>query len=250
MLITIIIIAVVLAILSRNPNIKGLIGETKVSMMLAKLDKEKYSVKNDFMLYTKGRKTSQIDHVIISVYGIFVIETKNYKGWIFGSERNKYWTQTIYKKKSNFYNPIHQNYGHIKAIQGFLENEDDAIFHSIIAFSPSATIKEMDVKSSNVQVVYTTDLLKTIQGYTKPVLTEQQVKRMVTRLSFVHKPDKNKRKEHVSKIRSTLQVEQQKVNSNTCPKCGGALVQRSGKYGSFKGCSNYPSCRFIEKKQA
>ncbi|MFC4321287.1 NERD domain-containing protein [Litchfieldia salsa] len=246
----IILLLIALAILSRFPSVKGFIGEKSVSLILSKLDKGVYKTKNDFMLHTKGSKTSQIDHVIVSVYGIFVIETKNYKGWIFGCERNKYWTQTIFNKKSQFYNPIHQNYGHIKAIQGFLDNDDDSIFHSIIAFSPRATLKEMNVQSERVKVVYTQDLLKTIHGFNKPILTQQQVQRIVTRLSFVHKPDMNKRKEHVTKIKSTLRVEQQKITSNTCPKCGGVLVQRSGKYGGFTGCSNYPNCRFILKKQA
>lgn len=56
-----------------------------------------------------------IDHVVISKYGVFVIETKNYRGWIIGNEKSEYWTQVIYKRKERLYNPIKQNYGHIKA---------------------------------------------------------------------------------------------------------------------------------------
>jgi hypothetical protein len=66
--------------------------------------------------------TTQIDHVLVSVYGIFVIETKNMKGWIFGDERSAQWTQSIFGKKSRFQNPLRQNYRHVKALAEFSEN--------------------------------------------------------------------------------------------------------------------------------
>ncbi|WP_261841740.1 nuclease-related domain-containing protein [Aliamphritea ceti] len=58
-------------------------------------------------------KTTQIDHSLISLIGIFVIETKNMDGWIFGNAKSKAWTQSIYGKKHKFMNPIHQNYKHL-----------------------------------------------------------------------------------------------------------------------------------------
>ena len=63
--------------------------------------------------------TTQIDHILVSRYGVFVIETKHYKGWIFGDEKSKQWTQVIYQIKHRFQNPLHQNYKHLKAVFEF-----------------------------------------------------------------------------------------------------------------------------------
>lgn len=246
----IIVMLIVLGILSRLPSVKGFIGEKSVSFMLNKLDKETYKVINDMMLHTRGGKTTQIDHVVISVYGIFVIETKNYKGWIFGSEKNKNWTQTINNRKYSFYNPIYQNFGHIKALQRFLEFEGDTIYHSIISFSSKSSLKKIEIDSDRIEVIQTPNLLSTILTHREQKLTELEVKRIVTRLSFIHKAKRDQRKQHVTTIKSTLQEEKQKVASHICPKCDGNLIVRTGKYGSFTGCSNYPKCRYVVKKQA
>lgn len=90
------------------PKIKGYFGEKSVAFFLSKLDDTKYKVINNIMLQV-GNKTTQIDHVVVSNYGIFVIETKNYKGWITGNEFDEYWKQTIYKRKEKLHNPIKQN---------------------------------------------------------------------------------------------------------------------------------------------
>lgn len=90
------------------PKIKGAVGEYKVSAKLKRLKKKDYIVLNDLLL-KNGNSTSQIDHIVISKSGIFVIETKNYKGWIHGHQNSEYWTQTIYKHKRKLRNPIKQN---------------------------------------------------------------------------------------------------------------------------------------------
>jgi len=81
-----------------RPKINGFLGEKSVSLILSRLDPTKYKILNDVMLQINGR-TTQIDHIVISNYGIFVIETKNYKGWIVGKEFDIYWRQVIYKRK-------------------------------------------------------------------------------------------------------------------------------------------------------
>ncbi|MDU2025000.1 MAG: nuclease-related domain-containing protein, partial [Finegoldia magna] len=65
------------------PRIKGYMGEAVVKIKLSSLDKEKYSVINNLVLENRGGNTysTQIDHLVISTYGIFSIETKNYKGF-------------------------------------------------------------------------------------------------------------------------------------------------------------------------
>ena len=81
----------------KSPTGKGLIGELLVNIAInLRLDKTKYKLLKNITLPTDDGST-QIDHIIVSEFGIFVIETKNMKGWIFGSENQKTWTQKIYK---------------------------------------------------------------------------------------------------------------------------------------------------------
>ncbi len=75
-----------------KPQIKGYLGEKSVQFMLSGLEEDEYILMNDLYVPKDDGSTTQLDHVLISLYGIFVIETKNHKGWIFGSENSQYWT--------------------------------------------------------------------------------------------------------------------------------------------------------------
>ena len=126
------------------PRIKGYMGEAMVKMELSSLDKNKYSVINNLVLENSGGNTysTQIDHLVISTYGIFSIETKNYKGLICGSEYGKRWIQNIHGNKNEFMNPSLQNYAHIQAVKSILRKYYPNIkYFSIVAFSPDAKIK-------------------------------------------------------------------------------------------------------------
>jgi len=85
--------------------------------------------------------TTQIDHVLVSTRGIFVIETKHYSGWIFGSADSRKWTQVIYKVKNSFQNPLRQNHLHLKTVEGILDFLPGEVFHSIVAFTGNAEFK-------------------------------------------------------------------------------------------------------------
>jgi len=114
-------------------KIKGILGEKKVAAMLARLPHNQYRVFNDVLI--KGNYgMTQIDHVVLSTHGIFVIETKNYKGWISGGEYSDFWTKNMYGKKFKFRNPLMQNYAHIKTLSEILCVPED-MFISIVAFS-------------------------------------------------------------------------------------------------------------------
>ncbi|WP_187950686.1 type I DNA topoisomerase [Helicobacter pylori] len=44
----------------------------------------------------------------------------------------------------------------------------------------------------------------------------------------------------------------QKVHEKTgqsCPKCGGELVKKNGRYGEFIACNNYPKCKYIKQTE-
>ena len=133
-------------------NTKGAIGERKVNKILNNLSEE-YITITDLLLKTE-KGTTQIDHVVVSYKGIFVIETKNYEGWIFGSDNQKYWTQVLYKNKYKFYNPVWQNKGHINAIKKILNRYDIPIY-SIIVFNDRCRLKKI---TSETPVIYMSNL--------------------------------------------------------------------------------------------
>ena len=106
----------------KMPSWKGKFSENLVYNEMLRLPDE-YIIFND-LLFKSNEHSTQIDHLVVSPYGVFVIETKGYKGWIFGGENSEYWTQVIYKSKHQFYNPIKQNNGHVRScFRHFLGNK-------------------------------------------------------------------------------------------------------------------------------
>lgn len=123
-----------------SPSLIGAAGERRVSATLStKLNDSDYIFVNDIILPTK-EGTTQIDHIVLSRFGIFVIETKNMSGWIFGGERQACWTQVMRRHKSKFQNPLRQNYLHVKVVQNLLDVEPSQI-ENLIAFVGSAEPK-------------------------------------------------------------------------------------------------------------
>lgn len=148
-----------------NPTILGEIGEKQVAMELKRLPSE-YITINDVLL-SMGNFSSQIDHIVLSPKGIFVIETKNYTGWIFGNKSNREWTKVYYRDKYRFYNPILQNDKHISVLKEFLSKEVENIekipFYSLIVFpNPDCELKEVP------DCAIKSDILRYTIQYTKP----------------------------------------------------------------------------------
>lgn len=235
-----IILFVVAAVFS-SPKYKGRKGEQKVAGYLDNLDVNEYRVINNLLLKTEYG-SSQIDHVIVSVYGIFVIETKNYRGWIVGSEYADNWKQVIYKRKETLRNPIKQNYGHIKALKEKLRLHNNIKYISIIAFTNRATLKI----NTQTPVIYTRDLLNEIRRYNERTLSIQEVNDIHSALANNNVDSKEMRKEHVNNIKRNIRNGRSPQNMDICPRCGGALLQRNGKNGFFIGCSNFPKCRLTK----
>ncbi len=98
---------------------KGWRGETVTRRtFLGKLDPTVYRCYYDLYLpRPDGKGTTQVDHVVISEFGVFVIETQNLSGWIFGRAEDASWTQQVYRKRQRFQNPLHQNKLHVRALQ-------------------------------------------------------------------------------------------------------------------------------------
>lgn len=234
------ILALIIIVWNRA-KIRGIIGEKSVSIQLKKLEGEKFKVINNIMLDIGG-KTSQIDHLIVSNYGVFVIETKNYSGWIIGNDYDDYWTQVIYKRKEKLYNPIRQNYGHIKALQNVLPEYTYLNYYSIVAFTKQADLKVQ----TSADVVYVKDIFHTIQKYAlSESIPNKQKEIIINRLQSLNVNSRKNRKRHVDAIQDKKAEMNYKINNDICPKCGSKMVIRNGKYGQFKGCSGYPRCKSI-----
>ena len=237
-----------------SSSYKGKAGEALVHNILMELPDE-YYVMDDVVMNTV-RGTTQIDHIVISKYGVFVIETKNYSGSIFGNDENKKWTQRIvtdvtyskkwwktytYVTKNQFYNPVKQCLGHMYEIKNSLKEWPYLKIVPIVVFAGSAEISNVE---SNNHVVYDRDLLATIQSYDKIYLSKTDIQRIIEILTQLNVREFVDDKTHKRNIHKAKMEMIGKVSSGICPVCGGTLVERTGNYGSFWGCSNYPKCKY------
>lgn len=157
-----------------------------------------------------NEKTTEIDLVYIHENGIFVIESKNYSGWIFGDEKYQKWTQTLPNgQKFQFYNPINHNKGHIEALQTLLlPSIPKEYYKSLIVFSERCTLKKVNYEAANTFVINRYDLkklmLKQIEN-TPKVLEKDYIDRIYKFLCQYSKVDDAVKKQHVENIKSAKQ---------------------------------------------
>ncbi len=191
--------------------IKGWLGEKATQFgMWAKLDSEIYKRFHNLVVNTQNG-TTQIDHVLLSRFGIFVIETKNYNGWIFGSENQKSWTQVLHGKRNTFQNPLHQNYRHTKTLAEHLQVEHSKI-HSIVFFIGDAELKT-DLPSN----VMTSGLSGYIRQFDRAVFTENELARYEQELIRLQEASSLKQRTCFQSQRTVLkQYDMPKVWRPTC----------------------------------
>lgn len=223
--------------------IKGWVGEA-MGGLAAKLflDGTVYRSVNNVTLEANNG-TTQIDHVIVSRFGIFVVEAKNYQGWIFGGENQAEWTQSLPGgKKFRFQNPLRQNYRHIKVLSEFLGLPEDR-FHSVVMFWG-----ESQFKTSMPANVMSSGYATYIKAKTSVLFTDEEVEQMVGALQSGRMPaglfkGLETRRVHLESLK------ERHSSTTQCPKCGSALVERTAKSGSraglrFLACTAFPKCRF------
>lgn len=236
--------ALVFFIKLKKPKWKGKYAEILVTNKIRELSKE-YIIFNDLLFESNGYST-QIDHIIVSPYGVFVIETKGYKGWILGGENSEYWTQVIYKTKHKFYNPIKQNAGHVRFLGHLLKCSANIPFIPVVVFNNDAELK---VHIDNCIIVNRRNLKHAILQYRTPVLNQETINwiiHIINERRII--ADKEKRNQHKFNTRLNQYRSKSLINQGTCPHCGGKLILRQGKYGNFYGCQNYPKCKFTLNK--
>lgn len=230
-------------------------------------------------------ETTEIDLLMICKKGLFVFESKNYSGWIFGSEKQKNWYQTLpagrgRSHKEPFYNPIIQNRTHIKYLNTFLGEK--VPMWSIIVFSDRCTLKRVQVFSNDIRVINRYSVASVVAGIcnqaSKDLLTDKDIMRIYNKLYPCTQVDEIAKIQHLANIHdysnpqytqqvnefstqvispTKMETDNEQITTDNikqqvlqCPRCNGYLILRTAKRGAnagrnFYGCSNYPKCKYI-----
>lgn len=237
----IVIFFIMLAMFFKSPTGKGWLGELAVNIVLGRNKKGvKYKVNNFTFKYED--KTIQIDHLLINKKGIFVIETKNYRGRIYGDENSNQWTQVFNYGKSKFkmYNPIRQNKSHVYHLNQLLK-DFDVCFHSIIVFFDNTT-KHIKATTPVIQVPMLRKTVGKIE--TSKELSAEDIESIYNFLISYKQNNRIRKRTHVKNVKKRLN----NINKNICPRCNSKLVERKSRHGVFMGCENYPKCKFIKNR--
>ncbi len=237
---TLLIAVAVIATVLRSSWFKGILGEALVrfAAKLA-LPAKTYHGIHDVTLPTPDG-TTQIDHIFVSRFGIFVVETKNMKGWIIGSEKQPQWTQKRFKKSFKFQNPLRQNYKHVKTLEAALDVPPEVI-QSVVVFSGESTFKS----PMPVNVTRGVGYIRYIKSFREPVLPDSEVHQVVAQIQSGRlEPSRETNRKHVQQLKSRSNPQSERK----CPDCGSDMVLRMAKRGpnagnQFWGCSAYPKCK-------
>lgn len=187
------------------------------------------------ILAPHSAKAAQIDHIIVSEYGIFVLETKNISGHIYGSILDPRWTQILGSKSYKFLNPIKQNDSHIQVLANYL-NFDVKAFCSVIVFWGECTFKTAMPEN----VLWERGFINYIRGKQNSVISHDQMIKTISALNnLTVNTTEKQRQSHVELM----------GNAKICPFCGGRLIKHTvvkpyRPVNNFLGCSNFPRCRF------
>lgn len=228
--------------MSLKSFIKGWVGETMGAFaQTLLLDPKIYFSLNNITLHTENG-TTQIDHIIVSKYGIFVIEAKNMDGWIFGDVKSTQWTQCLFGKKFRFQNPLHQNYRHNKALQEFLGVEESKLISLVMFWG------ECEFKTPMPENVRSTGYTSFIKRHTTVLLTDAEVQQFVAAIQSGKMP-KGIVKSFETRAAHLASLKDRHSSTGNCPKCANELVLRTVKSGAkagsqFYGCSTFPKCRY------
>ncbi len=189
---------VLLVFVLRLPVVKGWFGERLVrSVAKRRLPADTYHALHDVTLPTSN-STTQIDHIFVSCCGVFVVETKNYKGWIYGREGDRQWTQKLGRRSYRFQNPLRQNYRHVKTLQDLLGLPPETI-HSVIAFVGNCRFKT----TMPANVVRGGRFAAYIRSFREPVFSAEQVDQALEQIRAARlAPGRATNREHVRQLKS------------------------------------------------
>ena len=261
----IIVLGVVLVVIVLSISTKGdyatyvgKVGESRTKQYLKRLPADEYIVLNDLTITDSKGITTQIDHLIVSQYGIFVIETKCYSGWIFGDEKGRVWTQTLpcgrgwwsHAEKYTFQNPLRQNWRHIYVLSEQLKLSKENFFN-VVVFAGDAEFKT----ELPYNVMHEMDLISYIKSFDKKILSAPYRDKMVADIQRLDAAVTDQQKAaHVYKLQVVHSLPPTVSNKDApprCPQCGAMMRvrHRHADNAPFYGCSRYPECKGIVNLQ-
>ena len=237
---------------------KGIEGEYLIYKELMTYEADGAKLIFNCYIPKQNGQTTEIDMIMIHRSGIYVIESKNYSGWIFGNERDEKWTQSLLgkghtAKKEHFFNPVLQNKIHIRHLCRLLNGYEQKIY-SIIVFSDRCELKSITLNSSQIKVLRKYELKSSISEYMmKDLLSEEEIIKVYDLLLPYTQLSEELKQEHTKNVENSIEVREAK-KGKICPRGGAALVLRTVKKGDragnkFFGCSEYPKCRYTENIQ-
>ncbi|MEH7442643.1 nuclease-related domain-containing protein [Bacillus sp. JJ1122] len=217
---------------------KGEIGEFKIDIQLDQLPKDCRYLSDLLVKNPKAKSGySQIDHVVLTSYGIFVIETKNYQGTIYGAKDRKTW---LVNGKFKMMNPFVQNYGHIRALTSFIDNKYHDLFFSLVSFTKRCTFKvDLDYRkiASNEMIVYDMELSEFIHRkvsvlkiqHKEPLLNENDISTIFHAFSRANITDPKVREKHNLALKTNIS-EEKTSSSSSCTVCNKPVSEKVKKY--------------------
>lgn len=223
----------------RKAKEKGDEGEWRVQRAIEKVSRGRGRLLNDVVLKDKDGKSYQIDHIFINWNGVWVIETKNWSGRIYGSDEQKEWTQVLAygNEKHRLYNPVKQNLTHLYKISPLLGKK--------VMIIPLVVFVDADLRGvSSKYTCHISQLPSFLQQNYGFSLTEKEIEECYQKLLWWQAKSGVTSEEH-SRIQES---KQEGIKQGICPNCGGTLIERTSQNGAFYGCSNFPQCRFTMKK--
>jgi hypothetical protein len=239
-----------------TPDKKGAIGEYEIALAIWKEIRRGlngYYLQNLYLPRGDG-STSEIDLLLISTKGLFLIESKNFAGYIFGDDRRKEWTVVLYAgknwlgqkmtEKHKFYNPIWQNRSHEKTLKSLI-GPGIPVF-PLVVFSDRGNLMNVQYDASKAEILQTNQLrsyFANVRRYCPDLLSDFEVQRIYQTLFPYTQVGDIQKQAHIA------QVFEQQYQPQKCPWCSGNLVLRTAKRGlhpgqQFWGCSNYPRCLY------
>lgn len=219
-------------------NEYGDIGERRINKLLRTISYPDGKIFNSIIIGSDDIGFSEIDHILVSTKGIFVVETKYFNGTICVKENDDYWIEKRngrYNKELKFYSPIKQNYAHINKLKSILNSLRVKVFNIVIFASG-------DITKINDRSVFTprsfTSFYESLPEH--KTMNKNTLKKIIQILNkYKNKPIMS-HKQYVQRVKVSSYL----VNSGQCPKCGSELIKKQGRYGMFYGCSSYPKCNY------
>ena len=262
----------------------GKIGEYYTYKYLKGYEKDGAKFLFNIYIPKENGETTEIDVLMIGKKGLFVFESKNYSGWIFGSDEQKNWYQTLptgrgRSHKEHFYNPIMQNNSHVKHLKALVGEQFPV--YSLIVFSERCTLKNITVHNPQVRVIKRDEVVFAVADrYKVPIenaLTEEDIAALYKKLYPYTQVSDAVKAQHIVNIQSDLEkapeipsvampqesalaaaepndptpVSPPPMQNLQCPRCGGNLVLRTATKGvnagkQFWGCEKFPKCRYMK----